>query len=80
MEQAEQSIKYNSGKPGFISGERLKVLQNPDFSNSRNIKGVHPSLLLNRNIEEKGLRGEAVGAYRSLGIFNLTNKVRNFIF
>lgn len=80
MEQAEQSIKYNSGKPGFISGERVKVLHDPDFSNGRNVKGVHPASLYNRNIEEKGLRGEAGGVYRPLGIFNLTDKVKNFIF
>jgi len=80
MEQAELSIKFNSGKPGFISGERVKVLHNSDFSLSSDIEGVSPALLFNRNIKEKGLRGEAGGAYRPLGTFNLTDKVKNFIF
>ncbi|MCL4243831.1 MAG: hypothetical protein KJ002_01665 [Candidatus Dadabacteria bacterium] len=67
MEQAEESIRHNSEKPGFFSGEKVKVFHSPVFSIGGKLQGVHPAFFFNRNIEAEGFRGEVEGRYRARG-------------
>ena len=81
MERTGESIRHNSEKPGFFSGEKVKVaVHSPVFSIGGNLQGAHPVFFFNRNKGAKGFRGESRDGYRPGEIFILTDKVENFIF